>query len=230
MESQNSNPEENWKAIAGFEGEYEVSDMGRVRGLDRMIGARWTGNLRRWKGRILSPTIYSTGYPMVNLRNNRKALSVHRLVAKAFIPNPENKPQVNHLNGIKTDSRAVNLEWCTASENEKHSYAVLGKRAVLSGLGRTGFRHAQSKAISQFTLDGAPVERHAGASEAARTMKDRGYIRASQGRISCAARGEAAYAYGFIWLYDDSELPVRIERLKTVERWLRRDLNRDYAN
>lgn len=201
-----------WKAIAGYEGRYEVSNMGRVRSLDQMV-KHPTGSLKRWRGRVLKATVYSTGYPMVNLGSNKIARSVHRLVAKAFIPNPENKPHVNHLNGIKLDARSTNLEWCTPSENEKHSYASLGKRPNLSGLGRRGALHAQSKPVYQYTVVGRFVREHEGASEASRWLVANGLPKATQGRISVCARGESAWAYGYIWLYDKSGLPESLKRV-----------------
>lgn len=74
--------------------------------------------------KFLKPILYSRGYYMVHLSKNGivKRHSLHRLIAKYFIPNPCNKPAVNHINGIKTDNRINNLEWCTISENAKHAH------------------------------------------------------------------------------------------------------------
>lgn len=110
---------ENWVPIDGYDGLYEVSDAGMVRSLKRTTTS----------GRVLSQRAGTGGYLNVCLcKNNRKkTFVVHRLVARAFLDNPEGKPEVNHKNGIRTDNRAENLEWVTRGENEKHAYEVLGK-------------------------------------------------------------------------------------------------------
>lgn len=102
---------ENWKDIAGYEGRYQVSDMGRV---------------RNKTGRILSPAKNSRGYQRVLLCKDgkKKNHSVHRLVALAFVPIGREGLEVNHINGIKTDNRAENLEWVTRSENMAHLAAM----------------------------------------------------------------------------------------------------------
>lgn len=102
--------EEIWKPIPEYEEYYEVSSLGRVR--------------RIRTGRILKNHIDSYGYLVVGLHvhSKQKTCFVHRLVAMTFIPNPENKPQVNHINGIKTDNCSTNLEWATSSENMRHAY------------------------------------------------------------------------------------------------------------
>lgn len=106
------NSTELWADAPGFEGYYEVSDQGRVR------------NTRT--KRIKAQSVQTTGkYLQVSLwaNNREKRVLVHRLVAQAFIPNPHNKPQVNHINKDDRDNAVANLEWVTASENHKHAWA-----------------------------------------------------------------------------------------------------------
>jgi hypothetical protein len=110
---------ETWIAFANG---YEVSNIGNVRSIDRVIKtARYPMNL---KGRILRPAIDKKGYKRVAIMVDGKliTLKVHRIVAKAFIDNLNNKPQVNHIDGIKTNNHVSNLEWMNNSENVQHAF------------------------------------------------------------------------------------------------------------
>ena len=104
---------ENWGYVPGYEGLYMVSDQGRVFGLRR--------------GRVLHARRRHLGYMDVALSKDGRVTRhfIHRLVALVFVPNPDNKPQINHIDGNRWNARAVNLEWVTASENQRHRFDVL---------------------------------------------------------------------------------------------------------
>lgn len=130
--------------ILGFYG-YFVTNEGYVFS-NKCCPLNPSGELKK-----LSPKKNRYGYLVVCLRKHNKNYHkmIHRLVATAFIPNPENKPQVNHKNGIKTDNRVENLEWATPSENVSHSYHVLHRVVSKAWLGKKGKDCPKSKIVLQ---------------------------------------------------------------------------------
>jgi hypothetical protein len=114
---------EEWKEIEDTEGVYEVSNYGQIRTVSRTVIRDNQGNFEK-KGQIIKSYLTPKGYCRTSIKKGGKFknLMVHRLVADAFIPNLDNKPLVNHKNGIKNDNRSENLEWCTSSENQIHAY------------------------------------------------------------------------------------------------------------
>lgn len=155
-----------WKEIAEFPG-YFVNEAGQVKGL---------------KGWILKPGKAGNGYLTVSCCKNGKhyTQAVHRLVALAFIDNPDGKPQVNHKNGIKTDSRIENLEWSTRSENINHAYD-------------TGLINNITPVIATHVKTGAVI-RFASQIEAERNGFD-------HGGINHALKGRIKQHGGYTWSY-----------------------------
>lgn len=114
-----------WKTIPDYS-YYEVSNYGRIRSLDKYINHNYGGKALR-KGKVISQSKDERGYLLVGLTGDngvKKSIKVSRIVANVFIENPNDKPQVNHINGIKTDNTVKNLEWNTAGENVRHSWST----------------------------------------------------------------------------------------------------------
>ena len=184
---------EEWKNIAGYEGLYEVSNMGRVRSLNY--------NRRIGKIKVLKPQNNGQGYLVVKLSKNRegKRFKVHRLVAQTFIPNPFGKPQVNHKDENKTNNNVENLEWVTAKEN--NNYGTRTERAAKALINNPKLSKALinnpklSKAVLQYTKDGKLIAEYPSSKEAARQT------RINRGNISSCCRGKIKSAGGYVWDY-----------------------------
>lgn len=136
------------------------------------------------------------GYLKVNLWNGTKYKSyfVHRLVATAFIPNTEQKPQINHKNGVKSDNRVENLEWATQSENMRHCFDVLGHKAGYWNKGRFGKNSNRAKKVQQIKNDKVIAEFYG-------TMEAERKTGISFSAISNACLGKSKTAGGYKWKY-----------------------------
>ena len=145
---QNFSPEnlegEIWLPVKDFENYYGVSNLGRFKSFDRII-IRHNGVIENKPGKILKNLYYSNGYTQLMFYINKKRFTFigHRIVAQHFIPNPDNLPVVNHLNSIRDDNRAVNLEWTTVVGNMRHVVSM-GRHNPLKNK-RKGQDHSSSK-------------------------------------------------------------------------------------
>lgn len=151
--------EEIWKEIAGYEGLYQVSNMGRVKSLDRVVKISTMGSIRLVKSRILKPNLNTHGYLYVNLSKEGKVVpkKVHRLIAEAFIPNPDNKPFIDHINTVTTDNRIENLRWCTQKENMNNPISIENCKNT-----------NKNKSVAQYSLEGELIAVYPSVMEAAR--------------------------------------------------------------
>lgn len=135
--------EEFWKAIKGYEGLYQVSNVGRVRSLDRRVCNHRSGSTRFAKGQILAANDNGHGYKYVTLRtkNSRKNVYVHRLVAEHFLEQVLSKDYVNHLDCDTSNNAVTNLEWCTQKENVRYASEHLKKAKTKCRSTNTGEKY-----------------------------------------------------------------------------------------
>jgi len=188
-----------YKDIPGYEGLYQISEDGEVMSMERKV-FHWRGGLRSQKQSIKHQRIDKDGYPVLMLSKDGKKthFGIHRLVALAWIPNPDNLPQVNHIDGVKTNSHRSNLEWCTVSHNILHSFRTLNKKCPWTGVGsqkgRFGKDHNQAKAVVQLTLDGFFIRQF----DAMVDAKEFGF---QPSHIINCAKGKTPHHRGFKWMY-----------------------------
>ena len=182
--------DEEWKDIKNFEGYYQVSNLGRIRSLDRYVIANKHGGKKLLKSRIMKTTKVkgrdgdNSHYLCVNLRKEgkNKVCMVHRLVAEAFIPNPDNLPVPNHIDGNKSNNIVTNLEWTTYSENNQHALD-------------TNLRNPRGTVICQYDLNHNFIKEYKSVIEASR---ENGYNYSS---ISHCLNGRQKTYKGYIWEY-----------------------------
>ena len=191
-----------WKDIEGYEGLYQVSNMGRVKSLNN--------NFSR-KEKILKCHKIN-GYLRIDLHKNggSKNFKVHRLVAEAFLPNPDNKPHINHINTVRDDNRVwvnedgsidyekSNLEWCTPKENMNNPLTKEKIEGYL--INRIGKHHPLSEPVIQFTKDGYMIRKW-------NCMRDVLRCKAIKGgnNISACCRGKQKTSGGYVWKYYDTD-------------------------
>ena len=182
---------EYWIEVKGHP-RYRVSTLGRVKCLS------WG---KTGKERICKLSVDGNGYLKVEI--DRVTKKVHRLVIESFIPNPEKKPCVDHINTIKTDNRVENLRWCTHKENCNNPLTRKHKSENSTMLGKFGAENSRSVAISQLTLDGQFIRKWPAAREVKREL---GIDNSS---ITNCCKGKRKSAGGFKWMYATDYVPVK---------------------
>lgn len=177
---------EEWRDIKGYEQLYQVSNLGRIKSLER-IDCRG----RLVKERIMKPTVLNTGYLQICLSKDceQNRYTIHRLVAEAFIPNPDRLTEVNHKDEDKSNNCVENLEFCDHSYNMNYGTGIQRRSKSLIN------HPSYSKTVYQYTLDGEFVAEYPSVSEAARQLD------CDMGCICHCCNGRQKTAYGYKWSY-----------------------------
>jgi len=189
-----------WKDVVGYEGLYEVSDSGEVRSRDRYIKANILHvKSRLIKGKILFQNLKPNGYKTVDLCKDGKVKTtlVHRIVAEAFLPNPDGLRFVNHKDSNRANNIVSNLEWVTSSENRKHG--ITNGFVTFRG---TPILCKETEQIFERPLLAAEWVKE--------TYPDRinGTMRVAAHNIGSACKGRTPKAYGFTWIYHEGSTTI----------------------
>lgn len=190
-----------WKDVVGYEGLYQVSNLGRLKSLEKSTkfysGYQKKICERKYPERIICKNHISNGYLQIELFKNGKVkrLTMHRIVAKTFIPNPNNYPCVNHKDGNKLNNNANNLEWCTYKQNTEH--------AIKTGLTKNkGKNNGFSRAVNQYDLQGNFIKKWDCIMDFYKSINKS----EKSSSVSSCCSGKYKTAYGYKWKYADEEL------------------------
>lgn len=189
--------EEIWVDIKGYEGLYQVSNLGRVKSLERTV-KHSSGGDKIVKERILKGSCNNNGYVIISLNKNgnKKSFAIHNLVAKAFIPNEDNKPYVDHIDTNKTNNKVDNLRWVTEKENSNNELTRKHISKNRKGKGILyGIDNPKSKKVVQLTKDYNIVKIWNCINEAER---EEGYLHSDI--IKCCNKKRKTHK-GYIWMY-----------------------------
>ena len=188
--------QEIWKDIKGYEGRYQVSNYGKVKSLTRKVDT-FNGQ-RTIEGKILKPLITNTGYFRVDLKQHQKHnyISIHRLVAETFIPNPNNYPIINHKDGNPKNNQIDNLEWCSQSYNVKYAYTHGNAKPTPGCFKKGNIPHNLTK-VNQYDLEGNYIQTFNSIKLAAKS------INKSPTGISNCLNHCSNTCGGYIWKYTD---------------------------
>lgn len=181
-----------WKPVIGYEGIYEISNIGRVKSLQRQ---KYKNPTHIIPGKIRPLQLHSNGYYSIMLCKNgiTKRVHIHRLVASAFIPNPAGHSTVNHINYDRKDSRVENLEWCSQQQNILHATKRNGYKNNMQG--RTGKLSVNSKPTYQIGLDDKVIKLWDSLRDAARELNF------NYSSLRNCARGTSKKSHNFKWKY-----------------------------
>jgi len=185
-----------WKEIPNTDGLYFANEDGEIKSAPRMSRVKNNHQYLRG-GKILKQSINSHGYPCVTIKyldGSQRVVAVHRLVACTFIPNPENKPQINHIDGVKTNNCVSNLEWCTARENLMHAFSSGLNKGGKPWLGKSGKLHPNSICVRAFDDNGNFVAEYESISLASKATG------IGDSHISQCVNGKRKHAGGLVWV------------------------------
>ena len=232
------------KPVPGYEGYYEVDNLGRVFSVDRIIQVNDNGRIydKPIHGAMLKQTNHSRGYKTVALTKYGKTKQeyVHRIVASAFIPNPDNLPAVNHKDEDKTNNFVDNLEWCTVSYNNTYGEKTKKQAEKIRGIphkddhkekisnslkeyykthvsASTGRKSEKRKPISQFDLDGNLIREYPSIHEASDGIISR------RRNITAVCNGKRKSAYGYIWRWGQRKIEAVLPKSDAKDESLEAD-------
>lgn len=188
-----------WKIIPDTNELYFANEQGQIKSSSRIRSYNVNGKNGTYlrNGKILSQAINSHGYPCVTIKfdnGTQKVVAVHRLIAKTFIPNPENNPQINHIDGDKTNNAVSNLEWCTARDNIIHAFKNNLNKGSHHMKGKKGKFHPLSIPVVAYKKNGEFVAEYESLSIAAEKLGIK-----SCAHISSCINGKRKTCHNYIW-------------------------------